>query len=155
MVPSPTQTCVRYSKFLLQQQIESLPSLRTKASYKKSESADPGATRFHKSRSHQRFFRIVSPQSKGLRTRTLCVRLRLGQSLNKPEKTPVPHQRFGCFFVFVGTQTLLASIFLLFFCHTIFFTFQIVILSESAFYFTREEEKHGRRFLAFAPDAKW
>ena len=66
--------------------------------------------------------KIASPQSKGLRTRTLCVRRGLGRSLNKPEKTPVPHQRFGCFCVcgykgiacqygFVYTQTLLASLF--------------------------------------------
>ena len=43
------------------------------------------------------------------RTRTLCVRRGLGRSLNKPEKTPVPHQRFGCFLQVVYTLALLAS----------------------------------------------
>jgi hypothetical protein len=55
--------------------------------------------------------KIASPQSKGLRTRTLCVRRGLGRSLNKPEKTPVPHQRFRCFLQVVYTLALLASLF--------------------------------------------
>ena len=62
---------------------------------------------------------MTSPQSEKLRTRTLRVRRGLGQSLNKPEKTPVPHQRFGCFLQVVYTLALLASYFSDIFCDTL------------------------------------
>ena len=65
MTPSPTQKYGRCSRFLLQQQTESLPSLRMKGSCRKSESADPGATRFHKSRSSQRFEESCRRSPKG------------------------------------------------------------------------------------------
>ena len=52
----------------------------------------------------------MQPIRIGSLPRTIFVRRGLGQSLNKQKNTPDPQQRFGWFFVFVGTKALLAPL---------------------------------------------